>query len=115
MNFKVHMLAFMDRGTVRNVEVPDDELKGATVTIDADPILNAIFKYGQNDFATNEQHLPSVSVGDVIELSSRDYFMVRPSGFLLITRSEFERLPDHIGSLAYGNVDGLLKKKDKKS
>jgi hypothetical protein len=106
MNFKVHMLAFMTKGTVRNVEVPDEELVGG------ESVLDLVYKYGQNDFAVNDQHLPSVSVGDVIEISG-EYHMVRPTGFLRISQTEFDNLPDRIGMLAYWNVNDLLKHKEK--
>jgi len=113
MTFKVHMLAFMTKGTIRNVEVPDDELieRGTG----SSQVLDLVFKYGQNENSTNDQHLPSVSVGDVIELPSGEYHMVRPSGFLTISQSEFDGLPDKIGSLAYWNIEDLLKHKERKN
>lgn len=88
MKFKVHMLAFCDKGTVREVEVPDQEIPSN----DTYRLLDLIFYYGQNDF--QPKPFPSVSVGDIIELNIpfTKYFEVKSVGFSLITSCEFNRM-----------------------
>lgn len=107
MTFKVHMLAFMDRGTVKNVEVPEKEMIRAT---NDDLLLELIFKYGQNDFSIDYQHLPSVSVWDVVEFDNGSYHIVRPMGFLSISKEVFESLPNQISSLGCWDIEDVLKK-----
>jgi hypothetical protein len=48
-------------------------------------LLDLAFKYGQNDF--QPRPFPSLSVGDVIEVSGL-LFIVRPFGFAKISRRE---------------------------
>ena len=62
MIIPVHMLAFHDKGKIREVEVGDFPERHN----DKDDILNKVFELGQNDF--QPQDIPSVSVGDVIEI-----------------------------------------------
>ena len=73
--FKVHMLAFCKKGTIREVEVPNDEFMAAE---EVDDILEMVFIYGQNELQFKEY--PSVSVGDVIEYGD-DYYEVAMAGF----------------------------------
>ena len=80
MKVKTHLLAF-EEDKIRMVEIPDD------TGVFEDHILDATFKYGQNDF--QPQPMPSLSVGDVIELKG-EYHLVMPVGFRKITPSEFE-------------------------
>lgn len=87
---KVYMLAFCNPGTIRIVTVPDREF-GPTV----DDKLDAVFHWGQNDF--QPLPVPSVSVGDVIELPDGDRWAVDPVGFrLLETEEEFEECKNAI-------------------
>lgn len=78
MKVKTHLLAF-EEDMIRMVEISDK-----TKAFD---ILDATFKYGQNDFQS--QQMPSLSVGDVIELKG-EYHLIMPAGFRKITPSEFE-------------------------
>ena len=70
--FKVHMLAFAN-GDIREVNVPVSELSSVEGN------LEKVFHYGQNDFQPHPS-LPSVSVGDVIEMDDEKY-RVEPVGF----------------------------------
>jgi len=103
MIIKVHMLAFMERGNVRKVEVADTEIEGLC----QDDILEKIFYYGQNDFAISEnvedqrRTHPSVSVGDVVEYNDT-YFKVDICGFKEITKDEFNSLTGKRAHEAYG-------------
>lgn len=90
MKYKVRMLAFMTEAgqepVIREVDVPDEELKGKTVP---DEILGLIFYHGQNDF----QPVPnrcSVSMADVIEVGD-DLFAVCSVGFRKLTKDEYDR------------------------
>lgn len=74
IKFKVHLLAF-GRGAIRQVEVPGDQVF-INPGIEA---LDAIFHYGQNDH--QPQNLPSVSIGDVIELPDGSLHRIRLRGF----------------------------------
>lgn len=68
MKFEVELWMFQE-GQIRTVEVPDDELTGK---VKGD--LEAIFKYGQNDF--QPLPLPSVSVGDVVRYRGERHLVV---------------------------------------
>lgn len=70
--FKVHMLAFAN-GDIREVYVPVSELSSVEGN------LEKVFHYGQNDFQPHPS-LPSVSVGDVVEMDDEKY-RVEPVGF----------------------------------
>ena len=70
--FKVHMLAFAD-GAIREVNVPVSELSSVEGN------LEKVFYYGQNDFQPHPS-LPSVSVGDVVEIDDEKY-RVEPVGW----------------------------------
>lgn len=99
MKVPVHMLAFLNKGDVREVEIPDDEVEDAVSSHEVyatDAILNLVYHYGQNDFQPI-YNKPSVSVGDVIELDGK-YWMVAPIGFKSITQEEFDSLEGRIAS-----------------
>lgn len=70
-SYKVHMLAFLN-GEIREVAIEDN------YSLTHEQTLEEIFKYGQNDFVPMK--MPSVSVGDVIELDEKLY-IVCPIGF----------------------------------
>jgi len=97
MKFKVHMLAFCKTGTIRIVDVPQNKIESAENDIPSylkeKTVLELIFYYGQNDF--QPQRIPSVSVGDVVEMGNEDnprYFEVNMSGFKEITPDKFKGL-----------------------
>ena len=104
MKIKVHMLAFNDKGTVRYVDIPNEEL-----TLLDDPtsvtyiptLLELVFRYGQNDF--QPQQITSVSVGDVIELCE-EFWTVAGCGFKKITSDEFDKLPGNLSQ----NINSYL-------
>ena len=81
MKIKVQMLAFCEPGTIREVDIPQNEVTSTN-------ILDLVFKYGQNDF--QPQKCPSVSVGDIIELGN-DLFVVCPFGFHKVTNEEYTK------------------------
>lgn len=86
MTVKVHMFAFAeagDRSMVRMVNIPDDEFSRAK---DIHTKLELVFRYGQNDF--QPQPIPSVSVGDVVELDGR-YFTATSAAWKEFTKKEF--------------------------
>ena len=90
MKYKVHMLAFCKKGTVREVEVPNGALPlGVPPHLLAPSILELIFHYGQNDFQPKE--ICSVSVGDIVQ-DGDQYFEVRMAGFRALTQVEFDRI-----------------------
>ena len=102
MHVPVHMLAFNEKGTVRNVFIADEYTQGAS----KDNILALTFQYGQNDF--QPKPVSSVSVGDVIELDD-EYWLVAPIGFKQITKEQFDEIPGNLTqhhdlywSLCYG-------------
>lgn len=94
MKFRVHLLAFSDPGTIREVEVPETALSDDRIQT-----LEQVFYFGQNDF--QPQELPSVSMGDVIEYhDGRDLrlYMVVSRGFEEIGPvlfGTYQRLPQH--------------------
>ena len=75
MKFKIYLIAF-GNGKIRTVEVPQKIAEEFCTT--SEQMLELIFEYGQNDF--QPQPLPSVSVGDVIELEKK-FYMVKSIGF----------------------------------
>jgi hypothetical protein len=87
----VHMLAFRDRGTIREVEVSD----GFGYSSSVSEILQEVYKMGQNEF--QQRDCPSVSCGDVIEFEAGEekYWQVKACGFKGLTQEEFEELPGH--------------------
>jgi len=87
MIVKVHMLAFCDKGTVREVDIADRFL-----SLPAKEVLGEVFKMGQNDFQPKQ--IPSVSMGDVIEYENQ-YWEIKAVGFNLIGKERFEELKGH--------------------
>jgi hypothetical protein len=93
LKYEVEMLAFGDGTTrafgdpaIRTVTIPDDEHKRlaiATAFASRQQAINltleAVFKWGQNDF--QPLPMPSVSVGDVIRLHDGSRYRVEPFGF----------------------------------
>jgi len=88
MIVKVHMLAFKDKGIVRDVEIHDN-YKGHLGA------LEQVFKMGQNEF--QQRDCPSVSMGDVIEfeIGRNKYWQVTSSGFKPLTQEEFDDMPGY--------------------
>lgn len=109
MKIKVHLLAFVD-DVIREVEIPEAELKDRTIFLNKptgldDPLTKAVWevaeegsipinyfleivwKYGQNDFQA--QGLPSMSVGDVVEIDSR-YWMAVSAGFKELSPVQYD-------------------------
>jgi hypothetical protein len=92
----VRMLAFHDANTVRNVNIPE-EPTDPPLDLYGRPsqLLNMTFYFGQNDFAcgpdadVTRQTICSVSVGDVVELPTGNFLIVR-SGFYLLDDSEYD-------------------------
>lgn len=88
--YRVFMLAFR-QGEIRTVRVPETEVFGKKT----ERILDRVFYWGQNDF--QPQMMPSVSVGDVIEIRTEigpgswfnEYWMVEDFGFRKMARHEF--------------------------
>ena len=85
MKFQVMMLAFHGDNTIREVFIPDQELKGK----EQNDILNKIYHYGQNE-AQPVDGKCSVSVGDVIKLNDKK-FIVQPFGFSEISNDDLEK------------------------
>lgn len=81
------MLAFMGKGVVREVHVPDGE-----TTDKIHVLLELIWHYGQNDMQEVRDKC-SVSMGDVVEIGNR-YFTARSVGWLELTKGEFELMRD---------------------
>ena len=81
MKVLVEMLAYVDKGTFREVEIPDVEIPNQ------DALLDQVFYYGQNDFQPRQ--LPSVSVGDVIYLNDKK-FLIKGTGFKELSDEEYE-------------------------
>jgi len=91
MIIKVHMLAFCDKGTVREVSVYSLRKKHSTQE-GLENTLESIFHYGQNDNQQREQ--PSVSSRDVIEWYG-EYYDIEPIGFKKLSKKKFEALKGH--------------------
>jgi hypothetical protein len=79
MKFEVELLMFQ-KGVIRVVDVPDNELTGKL-----EDDLQKIFYYGQNDFQNDPEHC-SVSAGDVVRYHGTRY-MIEPMGFGKITHN----------------------------
>ena len=77
------MLAFAPKGTIREVDIPDDKTKGSL-----EQVLECIFHYGQNDFQPRECY--SVSVGDVAEVDG-EYYECAFCGWEKISKEEFDK------------------------
>lgn len=105
---KVHMMAFVATPSVREVLIPDDCLPEPVLTDDEDAVvsrmLDAIFHFGQNDFAVGPEKntTPSVSAGDVIEWDGR-FFFIEAIGYGEISAEQLKQygaLPRHARVLA---------------
>lgn len=81
MKIQVEMLAFMDNGVFREVEIPDVEIPNQNA------LLDQVFYYGQNDF--QPRPFPSVSVGDVVYLEDKK-FLIKGSGFKELSEEDYE-------------------------
>lgn len=82
---KVGLVGF---GTMKSrfVDIPDSSLKTSEGDMfETDNILEAVFKYGQNDF--QPQEIRSVSVGDIIFLPTGTY-RVETAGFKYLDGAE---------------------------
>lgn len=90
MKFQVQMLAFQEKGLVREVDVSDQVLREMDFTKES--LLDKIFYYGQNDF--QPLRCRSVSVGDVIIVHGHLYLVDR-TGFKEIDNKEFEDYKSH--------------------
>lgn len=77
--FEVELNMFA-QGKIRKVRVPKYEIHDfwSKRDFDTNEILDAVFKYGQNDF--QPQKLPSVSMGDVIRFKG-DRYLILSVGF----------------------------------
>ena len=80
MKVLVEMLAYVDKGTFREVEIPDVEIPNQ------DALLDSVFYYGQNDF--QPQQMPSVSAGDVIYLNGKK-ILIKGAGFKELSEEEY--------------------------
>jgi hypothetical protein len=82
--FRVRMLAFGGPGEVRDVTIDEPDPHASL-----ECVLEQVFRMGQNDFQPRPH--PSVSVGDVIEMSVNGHtvlFGVAPAGFRLMLQAE---------------------------
>lgn len=102
MKFDVSLLSFLD-GQIREVEVPDEDLREMPTSI----VLKQVFHWGQNDF--QPQQLPSVSVGDVIHLEidmvggnmQDSNWLVVSLGFKELTDEELEEYKNRDNRAVY--------------
>jgi hypothetical protein len=85
MIVKAYMCAFA-KGAIREIEIPNDELVDLLVDVHEkmdqngiDRLLGLVWQYGQNDF--QPRNLPSLSVGDVVELHNGDRYRVLGAGW----------------------------------
>lgn len=86
MTVKVHLTAYGERDEIRRVQIPTEELVKTG-------LLNLVYHYGQNE-AQPQDH-PSVSVGDVVELDTRELFICGFSDdWQPISRETFEAYQD---------------------
>lgn len=77
MVFQVRLEAFQN-GAVRDVEVPDEEIDGASNT----SLLDLVYHYGQNDIQPVKDRC-SVSMGDVIVFDNEEW-KVEAFGFSVV-------------------------------
>lgn len=78
MKVWVYLTAFLTSQFVRPVEVENG--------LEGEDLLNAVFKFGQNDFQSRPY--PSVSVNDLIQLPNGELHRVEPFGFKQLSRQE---------------------------
>lgn len=98
---KVHVLSTEQEDKVREVHVPTTEAieskkfdlgVDATDGITNTSLLNAVWHYGQNEFAFGPElnTTASVSMGDVVELDDGRLIIVQTAGFAEITRAQYD-------------------------
>lgn len=87
--YQVELLAFTDPVKVRTVRIPEAELAKLANETNHALMLEAIYRWGQNDFQAQE--LPSVSAGDVIRYGGRCW-LVADVGFLCLSQAELKQL-----------------------
>ena len=90
MKYKVHMLAFNKKGSIKEVNVPDDDVVRSKSIVD---VAEKVYCYGQNQFLPRrvKTDFPSVSMGDVIEIEGR-YFDVVTNGVYELDVEYFNKL-----------------------
>lgn len=81
MIIQVEMLAFMENGTFREVEILDVEIQNQ------EAFLDLVFYYGQNDFQPRQ--MSSVSVGDIIYLNGKK-FLIKGAGFKELSEEDYQ-------------------------
>jgi len=91
------MLAFQDKGMIREVDIPDDEYDESGHM----EILELVFKYGQNDFQPRQ--CPSVSVGDVAQIDGK-YYVCSGVGWRSVTKSEFNEMSGNRSVAEMGRI-----------
>jgi len=98
MKFKVHMLAFQPEYCVREVDVPNEQVRKELDNADTSTLeqaeesvgflLEAIFHWGQNEMQ-NVRGVCSVSMGDVAEIKGK-YFLCLAVGWSEMNPEQFE-------------------------
>ena len=86
MLVKTHLLAF-EEDKIRTVEINDGFQNALSVTA----ILEEVYHQGQNDF--QPQPMPSLSVGDVVDLEEtryKKYWLIMLAGWKNLTEEEYE-------------------------
>ena len=84
MKVQVEMTAFEGNGIFREVTIPDEESNKT-----GDDLLEAVFKYGQNDFQFGGGRI-SVSTADVIHLNGEKW-LILGIGFKKLTDEEYRQ------------------------
>ncbi len=84
---QVEMTAFEGNGIFREVTIPDEESNKT-----GDDLLEAVFKYGQNDFQFGGGRV-SVSMADVIHLDGEKW-LILGTGFKKLTDEEYKQYRD---------------------
>ena len=102
MIIPVHMFAFAkegDRSKVRPVDIPADGDVTKIPEAQIEDFLELTFIYGQNE-KQKISNMPSVSVGDIAQINGR-YFMVAPTGWIELSKEEFDNLTPPTSLSAY--------------
>jgi hypothetical protein len=81
---KVHLTGYGEPGQIREVEIPRQSRESTSIH----DILDLVFHYGQNEFQPKQ--CASVSMGDVIEPSDGELWIVAAVGFKRITKQQFD-------------------------
>lgn len=91
MKIAVHMFAFAN-GAIRWVEIPQDVVP---VLHTAKDWLEMVFHYGQNDF--QPQPMPSVSMGDVVELhkDGQTFWRCEACGWKPVSKADFDLMKSY--------------------